>query len=442
MPSNLYSGFYSGDEIREIYPDRYRPGVSLSEIRAMWDREGQEAPFSECGVDQPDYVSMTPEESAYYFYWRSMVRRGKYLRSSKGYLFLFTAEIINTDTDAERNLRMLVNVTRVYANMDRFLLDGMADACVTYAKINGLKVPAMDRAGDYSVVSYIITNALRQDPIGKIPAKVAGRLLYPADQQYLDSDHPYGELLTECLRRIEDFEMREGEKRIITSLGPVKRVQYDVYKEFPYLGSRSRVAAESLDLSHGSRARDFLRVTLKTLMRAVRVRDGLSAPLPVSYPATWRHIVGDVVKDWALGKWKIENLDDEALVLDMSSVRAARHDLDAVSDMMAVDGEEADEEPVKEDVPVQESDDPWAVFASSLGDAEKEYLRAASEGRAREVLKESGIRMPAMEERINSAAMDAVGDIVVEDGQLIEEYKDDMGGALGWTRRTYREGHW
>ncbi len=438
MPTDPYPGFYSGEELREIYPDRYRPGVSLSEIRAHWAKEGAEAPFTECGVDQPDYVSMTNEENAYYFYWRSMVRKGKYLRSSKGYLFLFTAEIINTDADAERNLRMLVNVTRVYANLDRFLLDGMADACITYAKINGLKVPRMDRAGDYSVVSYILTDALKQDPIGLFPGRVAGRLLYPADQQYLDEDHPYGELMTQCLRRIEEFEVREGEKRIIASLGPVKRIQYDVYKEFPYLGTRSRVAAEALDLSHGSKARDFLRVTLKTLIRAVRVRENLSAPLPVSYPATWRHIIGDVVRDWATGKWKVGDLEEESLVLDMSSVRAARHDLDAVSDMMATDDGEVAEEPVEEDVPAQESGDPWQVFAASLKDIEREYLRAASEGRAASVLKTAGIRMPAMEERINSAAMDAVGDIVVEEGQLIEEYREDMGGALGWTRRTYR----
>lgn len=442
MPTDPHSGFYSGDDLREIYPDRYRPGVSLSEIRAHWAKEGAEAKFTECGVDQPDYVSMTAEESAYYFYWRSMVRKGKYLRSSKGYLFLFTAEIINTDTDAERNLRMLVNVTRVYANMDEFLLDGMADACVTYSKINGLKMPVLDRAGDYTIVSHMITRALREDPIGRIPRRIAGRLLYPADQQFLDADHPYGELMTESLRRIEEFEKLEGEKRIIDSLGPVKRVQYDVYKEFPYLGTRSRVAAESLDLSHGSKARDFLRVTLKTLIRAVRVRDGSSAPLPVAYPAIWRHIIGDLVKEWATGKWKLEDLEEESLVLDMSSVRAAKHDLDAVSDMMATEDGEAAEEPEKANVPVQDSSDPWTVFASSLDELQREYLKAASEGRAAAVLRTAGVRMPAVEERINSAAMDAVGDIVVEDGRIIEEYREDLGGALGWTRRTYREGHW
>ena len=68
------------------------------------------------------------EESAYYFYWRSMVRKGKYLRTSKGYLFLFTAEIINTDTGAKDNLRMLANVIKVYSALDQFLLDSIPAA--------------------------------------------------------------------------------------------------------------------------------------------------------------------------------------------------------------------------------------------------------------------------------------------------------------------------
>ena len=441
MPSKLSSGFYSGNDLKEIYSERFSPGVSLSEIKAKWDREGSEVPFIACGVDQPDYVSMTTEESAYYFYWRSMVRRGKYLRSSEGYLFLFTAEIINMDADAERNLRMLVNVTRVYANMDPFLLDGMADACITYAKINGLPVPRMERAGDFSVASYLLTESLRADPISPISSRVAGRLLYATDQQYMDRDHPYGDLFTESLRRIEEHERRHGGKRVVDSLGPLRRIQYDVYKQFPYLGTRSRVAVECLDLSHGSQARDFLRVTLKTLIRAVRVRDGLTAPLPVNYPATWRLIIGDTVRDWAYGRWRTEELTEGSLQLDMSSIKAARHDLNAVSDMMAIEEEAADTED-KEDVPASEDDDPWKTLSSVLDDGQKEYLSAAMEGRAAAYLRAAGRRMSAVEEAINSAAMDAVGDIVVEDGRIIEEYDQEIRGVLGWTRRTYREGHW
>ncbi len=431
MPSNLYSGFYSGDDLREVYSERFRHVISLSEIRAKWDKEGPEAPFVECGVDEPDYVSMTTEENAYYFYWRSMVRKGKYLKSSRGYLFLFATEIINTDTDAEKNLRMLVNVVRVYSSMDQFLLDGMADACITYAKINGLKVPAVERAGDFSAVSYLVTGALRGDPISPIPDRVAGRLLYAADQQYMDRDHPYGDLLTECLRRIEAYECERGGKRIVEALGPVRRIQYEVYKEFPYMGSRSRVAVEALDLSNGSRARDFLRVALKTLLREVRIREGLPAQLPANYPAAWRIIISDTVKDWVNGRWRTEDLTEEDLVLDMSSVRAARKDLDAVSGMMATE-EDDHEDPQPQEQSAENKEDPWKVFSSMLDDRHRNYLHAALKGDTASFLRKEGMRMSAAEERINTAAMDTVGDIVVEDGRIIEEYEEDIRGALGW----------
>ena len=439
MPSDLYFGFYSGDEIRELYPERYSPGVSQFEIRARWEQEGREAPFVKCGTRHPDYVSMTAEESAYYFYWRSMVRKGKYLKSSEGYLFLFTAEIINTDIDAERNLRMLANVVRVYGGMDPFLMDSMADACITYARIHGLKEPKVTRAGDFSVASHLITGSLKEDPIAPIPQGVAIRLLFASDRQFLDSDHPYGELYTECLRRIEAHELSMGGKRIVESFGKLKRSQYDVYEEFPYFGTRSRVGIESLDLSTGTKARDFLRVTLKTLIRAVRVRDRLSAPLPVAYPSTYRHIIAETVAEWAEGRWKTEDLERSGMVLDPRSVRSARSDLDAVSEMMFTEDPEDADEVLDYTVPAEDNDDPWKAFASMLDDVQRGYLRAAMGGGASAYLKDRGARMTAMEEGINTAAMDTVGDAVVEDGLIYDEYQEELNRVIRWwMRRTYR----
>jgi hypothetical protein len=430
MPSDLYSGFYSGDEIREIYPERYCPGVSQFEIRAKWAQEGGEAPFVKCGARHPDYVSMTPDESAYYFYWRSMVRKGKYLRSSEGYLFLFTAEIINTDEDAERNLRMLANVVRVYGSMDPFLLDSMADACITYARIHRLKEPIVTRSGDFTVASHLITGSLSEDPIALIPQGVASRLLFASDRQFLDTEHPYGELYTECLRRIEAHELQNGGRRIVASFGKLKRSQYDIYEGFPYFGTRSRVGIESLDLTVGSKARDFLRVTLKMLIRTVRVRERKTAPLPVMYPSTYRRIISDTVEDWANGRWKTDDLEKSDLILDIRRVSAARSDLDAVSVMISSEHAEEDEETIDYEVPAGKDDDPWKAFFSMLDDIQRGYLRAAMEGGADRYLKGTGIRMSSVEEGINTIAMDTVGDAVVEDGLIYDEYKEELNRVI------------
>ena len=402
----------------------------MAQIRSRWELEGKEAPFVACGVTNPDYVCMTAEESAYYFYWRTMVRKGKYLRTSSGYLFLFTAEIINTDTDAENNLRMLVNVTRVYSSMDQVLMDGIADACVTYAKIHSLKVPEMERAGDFRVVSFHITRALKKDPVAPIPHRILKRLLFAGDRQYMDSDHPYGELMTQALRNIEEYVREMGGKRIIQTFGPVKRSQYDVYPEFPYMGDRLRVSVDMLDLSTGSRARDFLRVTLKMLLREVRVAEGLDAPLPVRYPPSYRNLLYELVREWKRGRWSPGDLDKGEMVLDMASVRNARSDLDAVSYMMYTEG--AEEEEKEETVPVEvpEEDDPWKAFASVLDDTQRGYLKAAMEGNASAFLKQNGLRMSAVEEGINNAAMDTVGDTVVEDGTIFEDYTENVRDAI------------
>ena len=411
-----------------------------SDISARWDREGDEAPIALTSIEYPNYHQLNEAETAYYFYWRSMVRKGKYLRSCKGFLHLFTCEIINNDDDPKENLRMLTNVVKVYGGLDRVFMDSVADCCFTYAKLHKLDDPKMDRGCEWPIVAYRMTECLSEDPIAPIPVKIAMQFLRGVDMGYVDDEHPYGEMLTQALRDIESMERRGPGTRLIDAMGVRTKVQYDVYVGFEYFGDRRRATVDTLKFSSDSSAKRFMRATFSTLLFEVRTRERESAPNVVEYPARYRSVIRRVIDQWRTGEWKPEDLEPETFRLDRKSVKRAEMDLDAVSEMMATE-EEEESAPVAEEKKDEVSDDPWKALASSLDDTEKGYLEAALEGKGKQYARSNGLRLTAIEEPINAKAMDHVNDIVVEDGTVICDYEQEIRGMYRWMRRTYRRGH-
>ena len=63
---------------------------------------------------------------------------------------------------------------------------------------------------------------------------------------------------------------------------------------------------------------------------------------------------------------------------------------------------------------------------SALDAVEMDYLRYGNDA-----LKGTGRRPQAVEESINNKAMDAVGDAIMEDGTVFEDYEEDVRRMLG-----------
>lgn len=66
----------------------------------------------------PQYSQLTIPQKQYYFYWRDMVRRGKFIKSDYSYLYLFVYEILNLPDKLppEEGLDMLCKLWREYRN--------------------------------------------------------------------------------------------------------------------------------------------------------------------------------------------------------------------------------------------------------------------------------------------------------------------------------------
>ncbi len=70
--------------------------------------------------------------------------------------------------------------------------------------------------------------------------------------------------------------------------------------------------------------------------------------------------------------------------------------------------------------------DGWREFAARLGETELSVLSALVWGNAQEYCRSIGELPEAVFERINTAALDTVADIVIENGELIPDYEEDI----------------
>lgn len=98
----------------------------------------------------PQYSQLTITQKQYYFYWRDMVRRGKFIKSDYSYLYLFVYEILNLPDKLppKEGLDMLCKLWREYRN-DLPKIDSSFAAWIQdYCLVHELHCP-MDQISEF-----------------------------------------------------------------------------------------------------------------------------------------------------------------------------------------------------------------------------------------------------------------------------------------------------
>ena len=105
--------------------------------------------------------------------------------------------------------------------------------------------------------------------------------------------------------------------------------------------------------------------------------------------------------------------------VDQERVRQVREDLEYVVKAVGTEEEEAPEEEKEPDVP--DISDPWAALIASLSPEEARYLESGLTGGPTDIRLESSI---------NEAAAELIGDALIEDGKIYEEYTVEISRRL------------
>ena len=126
----------------------------------------------------------------------------------------------------------------------------------------------------------------------------------------------------------------------------------------------------------------------------------------------------------------VEHMDDQEVMedpaelkLDKGLVRKAEEDLMSVIGMIAKPEDEMPptEPKMPEPVAVETTGDGWERLVSMLNEDQRSYLRKCLG---------AGKAETRIEKEVNSVSLDVISDTIVEDGAVVEEYREDVERVL------------
>ena len=140
-PERVY--FPSGALITKVTvthsPDKFDFHANFKKAAELYfDFVGTECPFAPFYSYMPQYTQLTQAQKNYYFYWRTMFRAGKCIKTDYSYFYLFVYEIINLPEriSPEEGLALLVRLWKSYRkdlpNIDSYMSLWVQDYCLVY----------------------------------------------------------------------------------------------------------------------------------------------------------------------------------------------------------------------------------------------------------------------------------------------------------------------
>ena len=102
------------------------------------DCPGEKCDFAQFYSYMPQYSQLTKAQKSYYFYWRSEMRQGKFIRTDYSYLYLYVYEIINLPDriEPEKGIKLLCRLWREYRKalprIDMYFSMWVRDYCLVH----------------------------------------------------------------------------------------------------------------------------------------------------------------------------------------------------------------------------------------------------------------------------------------------------------------------
>lgn len=117
--------------------DFYR--LFLSDAVKMFSMRGKETPYVPFFSYMPQYSQLSPQQSAYYLWWREQAKTGNYLRCDEGYFYLYVYEILNLTPSLIEPHDGILQLCRVWSayhkempKINKFLSEWVVDYCLLF----------------------------------------------------------------------------------------------------------------------------------------------------------------------------------------------------------------------------------------------------------------------------------------------------------------------
>ncbi len=418
--------------------DRTAPKQHVSphlknDIERNWNVEvDQPQNYIPSGFSNPDYRSFNEAQRKFYCYWRGQTRKGRYSETDYGYLWLYLCEIVNIVADKQEMMDQLLGLHSAYGEFDEDNLIG--HVCFDYAIVHGLTIP------DPSLYESNVTACLvmQQFLDGKDARPDRSLLMFLSGISDRTMSREFDDdcvgMTCMMLRKIQS-QMGEQGTTIEEHCGLEKtRAAVDVFGDLRYFSQIRRVRLTYWNYIYNAAFDDSLKNIMKAAFSASRMKR-TNRPVKIAkftaFDMECKDLMKSAVDEWYEGK-EVAGIKEMAssMVLDRDAVKGAESALRDVTKMMSSQQAEAEAPKEMPAMPETRKDGTWDGLMGALTDIQKGYLRAILDGRGRDFLSENRINALKVEEAINTAAMDTVGDSIVEDGRIYDEYIDAVSSAL------------
>ena len=421
----------------QSYPETSVPSITLRELETNRGAESEEdAPYVPSGRTMTSYQEMDGGQRSFYISWRTAARRGEYRDTDSGYLWLYCVELINRgDGPGEAQAELEAAARAFRGSNPHFLMTAAAD----HALLNGYDPPpeALGRRTPH-FVAYM---KLASRPTGRMSLALAEEYSGYDAERYTSRDPALHEAAFTLAVRAVDRAMEERRGRRIVSTGGTAELSTTRRLYQGLWAPRHPVVEFGFRNVLGSkRVAELMEGIYKTSIRAVNSRLGRPCPRPADIRPEYIEAVEAAVAALMARRDSAERArkaaeEADGISIDWGAVESAERDLEEVTRMMAAPGEEEPDEEIAEASPSQELTG-WEAFAASLDGAERAFLEASLSpaGAGARDLEGTGRRPSEVEASVNTKAMDAIGDAVMEGGIAFEEYAEEIRGALRWPR--------
>lgn len=405
---------------------------------------------SGCRTPQPS--RMTAQELQYYLYWRSLAREGRYGRTDQGYLWLYRCELINDPRGPDYVLDRLAGLGRAY---DGLLSDSWGGAndppgrtYLDYAFVRCPRIP------DPTVYPCSLTACDMAEAIleGKdVPLSPENFMILSDVGRSTSSDRSLRASFTyDCaciaarvLQRVDRDGPVQGRVALYCGLRH-KVVRKEVFRGLKYYGwpgGFQRMQERPMaDFVGNVLFQDGMGEIVRAVVKAVGVR-GKKPRDARAFGVGLSSIVLEETDRWFSEKGAAAAVSKaRGLAFDQAGIRRAEEDLGRVTELIGTEAEDHDD-PAAQDIREDPESDavhsanPWEELVSRLDVIQEGYLKKALAGFL-------PVAKPIVEGSINGIAMDVVKDAVIEDGNVFEEYVQDLERVLRIRaeRTAHREG--
>lgn len=400
----------------------------------------------------PQYTQLTLAQRNYYFYWRTELRKGKYIKTDYSYFYLYIYELINLTEKMPRAeaLKIMIRLWREYRKslpqIDSNMSVWVQDMCLVYnlpSPIAEIKDFVFDALGNSGFKEFYLSEAESMGADG-----VSSMLAYLSDYDWRqgkfaggDNREAYAKHLTGAMSGLLYHLFYE--KKIMFDEGQLSKMERTAFRSALCTAEvKYRISVEYRQIAEESGLRRTVTAAIKYTENKLRALMGIKSRLAIKdLSDEYKSVIDNyfaVLFDKVNRERMLANRPEYEKLYEAESTELSMSGADEIeraswsnTARLVVEDEVYEQtetvEPEKPDT-INETE---SVYGLDSG--EMDFLCAALDGNSAQmqrICQSLGIPEESMADRINEAFADGFGDIVLElseDGYaVIEDYREDV----------------